>query len=94
VDRKLCSLPGIPSAEAWLHASPPYQPHLRSRPIQPHPSRITNDYSILAILYNYDYNKYKVAQKERMFLKWLVVRRVKVGDLPTPAENNAEGSVQ
>ena len=25
---------------------------------------------------------YRVAQKERMFLKWLVVGRVKVGDLP------------
>ena len=24
---------------------------------------------------------YRVAQKERMFLKWVVVRRVKVGDL-------------
>jgi len=35
-----------------------------------------------------------VAQKERMFLKCVVVRRVKVGDLPTPPENSAEGSDQ
>jgi len=33
-------------------------------------------------------------QKESMFLKWVVVARVKVGDLPTPPENSAEGSVQ
>ena len=32
---------------------------------------------------------YRVAQKERMFLKWVVVRKVKVGDLPTPPENSA-----
>ena len=38
--------------------------------------------------------KYRMAQKERMFLKWVVVGRVKVGDLPTPSENSAEGSVQ
>jgi len=37
---------------------------------------------------------HRVAQKERMFLKWVVVGRVKVGDLPNPPENNAEGSVQ
>jgi len=35
-----------------------------------------------------------VAQKERMFLKWVVVGRVKVGDLLTPPEISAEGSVQ
>jgi hypothetical protein len=35
-----------------------------------------------------------VAQKERMFFKWLVVGKVKVGDLPTPPEKSAEGSVQ
>ena len=28
-----------------------------------------------------------------MFLKWVVVGRVKVGDLPTPPENSTEGSV-
>jgi len=38
--------------------------------------------------------KYRVAQKECMFLKWVVVGRVKVGDLPTVPENSAEGSVQ
>jgi len=37
---------------------------------------------------------YRVAQKERMFLKWVVVGRVKVSDLLTPPENSAEGSVQ
>jgi hypothetical protein len=37
---------------------------------------------------------YQVAQKERLFLKWVVVWRVKVGDLPTPPENSAEGAVQ
>jgi hypothetical protein len=26
-----------------------------------------------------------------MFLKWVVVGRVKVGDLPTPPENSEEG---
>jgi hypothetical protein len=36
-------------------AAPPATPLLST---QPHPSRITNDYSILAIQYNYDYNKY------------------------------------
>jgi hypothetical protein len=29
-----------------------------------------------------------------MFLKWVVVRRVKVGDLPTPPEKSAEESVE
>jgi len=33
---------------------------------------------------------YRVAHKERMFLKWVVVGRVKVGDLPTSPENSAE----
>jgi hypothetical protein len=37
---------------------------------------------------------YRVVKKECMFLKWVVVRRVKVGDLPTLPENSAEGSVQ
>jgi hypothetical protein len=36
---------------------------------------------------------YRVAQKEHVF-KLVVVGRVKVGDLPTPPENSAEGSVQ
>ena len=35
----------------------------------------------------------KGGTKERMFLKWVVVGRVKVGDLPTPPENSTEGSV-
>jgi hypothetical protein len=30
----------------------------------------------------------------RMFFKWVVVGRVMVGDLRTPPENSAEGSVQ
>jgi hypothetical protein len=34
------------------------------------------------------------AQKERMFLKWVVVGRVKIGDLTPPEKNSAEGSVQ
>jgi hypothetical protein len=38
--------------------------------------------------------KYQVAQKEYMLLKWVVVRRVKVANLPTPPESSAEGSVQ
>jgi hypothetical protein len=37
---------------------------------------------------------YRVAQKERLVLKWVVVGRVKVGDLPTLPENSAERSVQ
>jgi hypothetical protein len=34
-----------------------------------------------------------MAQKEHMFLKWVVVWRVKVSDLPTQPENSTEGSV-
>jgi hypothetical protein len=33
-------------------------------------------------------------RKKNTFLKWVVVGRVKVGDLPTPPESSAEGSVQ
>jgi len=33
-------------------------------------------------------------RKKNTFLKWVVVGRVKVDDLPTPPENSAEGSVQ
>jgi hypothetical protein len=35
-----------------------------------------------------------VVKIESMFFKWVVVGRVKVGALPTPPENSAEGAVQ
>jgi len=39
-------------------------------------------------------NGSKGGAKRTHVLKWVVVGRVKVGDLPTPPENSAEGSVQ
>ena len=38
-----------------------------------------------------DMNRYRVAQKERVFLKSVVVGIVKVDDLPTPPENSSDG---
>jgi hypothetical protein len=37
---------------------------------------------------------FEMGSKKNVFLKWVIVGSVKVGYLPTPPENSAEGSVR